>query len=76
MASTAIVTLTKMMETLPESAQEQAVEHLREFIADMQDDLHWDALFKTTQPQLVAAARRARAEMAAGQARPMDYDQL
>lgn len=76
MASTAIVTLTKMMETLPESAQEQAVEHLRTFIADMQDEVEWDALFQKTEKQLVAAAQRAREEIAAGQAAPMDYDRL
>jgi type I site-specific restriction endonuclease len=76
MSSTTIVTITKMIETLPESAQEQAVEHLREFIAEIQDETRWDNLFKKTQKQLVAAARRAREEIAAGHAKPMDYDQL
>ena len=76
MASTAIITITKMMETLPESAQDQAVEYLRDFIAEMQDEIQWDALFKKTQKQLVAAARKAREEIAAGRAKPMDYDQL
>ncbi len=76
MSSTAIVTITKMMETLPESAQEQAVEHLRDFIAEMQDEMDWDAQFKKTQKQLIAAARRAREEVVAGKARVMDYDQL
>lgn len=76
MSSTAIVTITKMMETLPESTQEQAVEHLREFISEMQDEVRWDALFKKTQKQLVAAARKAREEIVAGRAKPMDYDQL
>ncbi|MCA9940563.1 MAG: hypothetical protein KC418_18120 [Anaerolineales bacterium] len=76
MTSTAIITLTKMMETLPEFAQEQAVEHLRDYIAEMQDEIQWDALFKQTQKQLVAAARTAREEIAAGRAKPMDYDQL
>ena len=76
MTSTAIVTITKMIETLPESAQEQAVEHLRDFIAELQDDMEWDALFKKTQNQLVTAAQRAREEIAAGQAKPMDYDAL
>jgi hypothetical protein len=76
MSSTAIVTITKMMETLPESVQEQAVEHLRDFIADMQDENQWDALFAKTQNQLAAAARQAREEIAAGQAELMDYEQL
>jgi hypothetical protein len=76
MSSTAIVTVTKMMESLPEPAQDQVVEHLREYLEDLQDGLQWDALFKRTQAQLVAAARRARQEIAQGLAKPMDYDQL
>jgi hypothetical protein len=76
MSSTAIVTITKMMETLPESAQEQAVEYLREFIAEMQDEAQWDALFKKTEKQLTAAARRAREEIAAGHSKPMDFEKL
>lgn len=76
MSSTAIITITKMLETLPEPTQDQAVEHLREFIADMQDEAQWNALFKKTETQLIAAARRARAEIAAGKSQPMDYDKL
>lgn len=65
-----------MMETLPESAQEQAVEHMRGYVAEIQEEMEWDALFKKTQKQLILAARRAREEIAAGKAKPMDYDQL
>lgn len=66
MSSTAVMTMIKMVESLPDTAQEQVVEHLREYIATLQDDLQWDATFKKTQPQLLAAARRARQEIAAG----------
>jgi hypothetical protein len=38
MSSTAIVTVTKM-ESLPEPTQEQVVEHLREYLEDLQDEL-------------------------------------
>jgi hypothetical protein len=76
MASMAITTVTKMMETLPEPTQDQVVEHLREYLADLQDEVRWDTLFKKTQPQLIAAARRARQEIAQGLAKPMDYEQL
>ena len=76
MSSTAITTITKMMETLPESAQELAVEYLRNFIAEMQDEIEWDASFKKTEKQLIAAAQRAREEIAAGQAKSMDYERL
>jgi hypothetical protein len=76
MSSTAIATVIKMMESLPETAQDQVVEHLREYLEDLQDELQWDTLFKKTQPQLIAAARRAKKEIAEGLAQPMDYDQL
>lgn len=76
MESTAIVTVAKMMETLPETARDQVAEHLREYIAELQDEALWDAQFRQTQTQLVAAAQRARQEIAEGQAKPMDYDQL
>jgi hypothetical protein len=76
MSATAIATVAKMMESLPEPVQGQVVEHLREYLEDLQDELQWDALFKKTQPQLVAAARRAKQEIAQGLAKPMDYDQL
>ena len=73
MSSATIVTVTKMLEALPESAQEQVAEHLREYVQDLQDELLWDAQFKRTQQQLATAARRARREIAQGHARPMDY---
>ena len=64
MSSTAIATVAKMLESLPETVQDQVVEHLRKYLADLQDELAWDDLFKRTQPQLVAAARRAKEEIA------------
>ena len=48
----------------------------QEPMEDLQDELRWDELFKRTQSQLAAAARRAKQQIAAGMATPMDYDQL
>ena len=76
MSSAAIATVIRMMESLPETAQERVVEHLRDYIADLQDELQWDSLFKKTQKQLTAAAQRAKQEIAAGHAQPLDYEQL
>lgn len=76
MSSAAIATVVKMMESLPEPAQQQVVDHLRQYFEEVQDDLRWDALFEKTQSQLVAAAKRARQQIAAGQAKPMDYNEL
>jgi hypothetical protein len=76
MSSTVIVTMTKMMESLPESAQNQALEQLRVYISEMQSEQKWDELFSQTQNQLVAAAQQARKEIAAGKSKPMDFDRL
>ena len=76
MASNAITTMTRMMETLPDALQNQIVEHLREYIAELQDELRWEASFNRTQDQLIAAARRAKQEIAEGKAEPMDLDRL
>ena len=76
MASNAITTMIRMMETLPDALQNQIVEHLREYIAELQDELRWEASFNRTQDQLIAAARRAKQEIAEGKAKPMDLDRL
>lgn len=76
MSSTSITTVVTMLESLPDPVQDQVVEHLREYLADVQDELLWDAQFKRTQPQLIAAARRARQQIAEGLAQPLDYDEL
>jgi hypothetical protein len=65
-----------MMEALPDATQNQVVEHLREYLEDIQDETKWDRAFERTQDQLAAAARRARQEIAAGQAKPLDYGEL
>jgi hypothetical protein len=76
MPSTAVVTVVKMLESLPEPVQDRIADHLREYIADLRDELRWDDLFQRTQPQLAAAARRAREEIAAGKAKPLNLDDL
>ena len=76
MSSATITTVITMLESLPEPMQDQVVEHLREYLADMQDELVWSAQFKRTQPQLIAAALPAKQQIAEWLAQPLDYDQL
>lgn len=76
MSSAAIATVIKMMESLPVDVQDQVVEHLRKYINDLQDEIRWNESFQGTEQKLVAAARRAKQEIAEGQATAMDYDQL
>jgi hypothetical protein len=76
MSSAAITTIVKMVESLPDELQEKVVEHIRDYIADLEDQKRWDVSFQRTQGNLVAAARKAKQEIAAGQSVPMDYEQL
>jgi len=76
MSSTSITTIAKMLDSLPLEMQDRVVEHLREYIDDLQDEIRWNQSFQRTQPNLIAAARRAKQEIAEGQATAMDYEQL
>ena len=76
MTTPAIETVVKMLETLPEPAQDRVVEHLRDYLEDMQDELRWDEAFARTQPQLAEAARHAKRAIADGKAMPFDLSQL
>jgi hypothetical protein len=54
----------------PDPVQERVADHLREYIEDLREEWQWDTTFKKTQSQLITAARRAKQEIAAGQAKP------
>lgn len=66
MTSSAITTVVTMMEFLPVALQEQVAAHLREYIADLQDEQRWEASFQNSQSGLIAAAQRAKQEIADG----------
>ena len=74
--SVTITTVVKMMESLPESAQNNVTEKLRNYIEDLQDDIHWDSLFDKTVKKFVEAAQKAKREIAQGKSRPMDIYKL
>jgi hypothetical protein len=74
--SEAIATIVKMMESLPETRQEQVVDHLREYLLDLQDELRWDESFKRTQSKLGEVANQVRKDIAEGKTEPMDYSKL
>ena len=76
MSTGAIETVTKMLESLPENAQDRVVEHLLEYMEALSDELRWNDSFERSQARLAAAARRAKEEIAAGESKPMDYDKL
>jgi DNA phosphorothioation-dependent restriction protein DptG len=76
MSSPAINTVIKMMESLPEDKQDKIVEHLREYIQDLQEEQKWNESFNKTQDKLIAATRLAKQQIAQGKATPMDYNKL
>ena len=73
MSSSAIITATKMLETLPESVQKEAVERLREYIAEIQDEQLWDQQFERTQDKLESFADEVLEALAEGGVESMDF---
>jgi hypothetical protein len=76
MVTPAVNTIIKMIEQLPEADQERVAEHLREYLATLEDEEKWDEAFAKTQDKLVHAAREARRQIAEGESEPMDFDKL
>ena len=76
MTTETIATVIKMLGTLPDSAQNQVVEHLQNYIADLQDELRWETTFNKTQNQLIQKARLAKQQIADGKARAMNIEDL
>ncbi len=76
MSSEEITTLVKMIESLPKETKNQVVDHLREYIDELQDEIEWEKSFERTESELSIAAKKAKREIAEGKATAMDYDQL
>jgi enolase len=72
MSAETIITIIKMVESLPENLQEQVAEHLREYIANLEDNVRWESSFRQTHDNLVDAARQAKREIAEGKSISMD----
>ena len=76
MSSENIATITKIMESLPDSTQEKVIEYLREYLATLQEEKEGDYLVNKNQNKLIDFARKAKQEMLEGKAQLMDYEQL
>lgn len=76
MVTPALTTILKMVEELPEPLQNQIADHLREFIADIEDEERWDEAFARTQDKLAYATREVSKQIAEGKTEPMDFDKL
>jgi len=76
MSSTNINTTVKILESLPEPIQDRVLEHLREYIEELRDEMKWDQSFRKTRNQLSRIAKEAKKEIKAGRAKPLDISQL
>ncbi|MGI0482261.1 hypothetical protein ACN4EE_15940 [Geminocystis sp. CENA526] len=68
MSSENILTVTKLIEFLPNSFQEMAIEHLKEYINTLREEKEWDDLVDKSQDKLTDFARKAKQEIAQGKA--------
>jgi predicted HD phosphohydrolase len=66
----------KWLNLYPEPMQEKAVEKMREYLEELESEQRWDETFASTQDRLVSAARRAKEQIKAGQAKPLNLDEL
>lgn len=76
MATPALTTILKMIENLPEPLQNRIADHLREYLADIEDEEKWDEAFVRTQDKLVYVAKQVTKQIAEGKSEPMDFDKL
>lgn len=76
MPSTTMTTIIKMIELLPENQQENIAAHLRECIADLEDEIRWDNKFRDTQSELSKIAKKVRKEISEGKTEGFDYEKL
>lgn len=65
-----------MLESLPQSVQDRAVEHLREYLEDVTDEIRWDENFDKRSARLAEMADTVKSDIANGRATPMDFDRL
>jgi len=66
--SATMMTMMKLLESLPEQLQDRVLEHLRDYIEDIRDEVKWNESFSRTQKKLVTTARQARKDIAEGKA--------
>ena len=69
-------TITKMVQSLPESLQVIVLEELKEIVAEKMDEAEWNTQFEQKHDQLIAAAKKVKEQIAAGKVEEMDYEKL
>ncbi len=69
-------TITRMVQSLPESLQVIVLEELKEIVAEKIDEAEWNMQFEQKQDQLIAAAKKVKEQIATGKVEEMDYEKL
>ena len=59
-----------------EDEEDEKEKAMKEAFAEIEEEKRWDQSFKQTKNNIVAAAQKAKEEIAAGLSAPMDYEQL
>jgi hypothetical protein len=76
MLTPSIATVVKMLEDLPEETQSQVVEHLRQWLAELEEEAQWEQSFARSQDKLYQAGHEARKQIAKGKSKPLDLNEL
>lgn len=76
MSAASVATVVQMMESLPDSVQDQVIKRLSEYIEELRDELRWDESFKRSETKLAELARQAREDIRRGKAEPLNMDEL
>ena len=76
MVTPALTTILKMVEDLPEPLQNQVADHLREYIADLDDEEKWDKALARTEEKLAYVTREVTKKIEEGKSEPMDFNRL
>ena len=69
-------TITRMVQSLPESLQVSVLEELEKIVAEKRDEVEWNMQFEGRQDQLIAAAKKVKEQIIAGKVEEMDYEKL
>ena len=76
MKNPTIITINKILSSLPEEKQKQVLDHLYEYILDLSDEIKWDNLFKETQKELGLKAKEIKEKINFDSLEEFDYSKL
>ena len=76
MKCTTLNTINRMLESLPEDKQEQVLNHLYDYITELQDEIKWDLLFKSSEKEISLIAKEIKEKIKKGSIEDFNYDRL